>query len=118
MRTGLVTTGLALAGLLGVSDLATAGTPGVPPIAAVIAVPLGLITLAGLVPAWRSGSRGAVRAVVASRALSALVAVPGLTAGDAPGPLKVAVAAFLLVSVAAIVLLAPTLRERRARPGR
>ncbi|MFC4050084.1 hypothetical protein ACFOY4_10350 [Actinomadura syzygii] len=111
MRSGTVTVGLVLAGLLGLADLATAGAPDVPAPAIVIAIVLGLATLAALVPAWRRGNRRVVFAVAATRALSALAAVPGLTTQDTSGTTKGIIVAALAVTILAIALLAPALRR-------
>ncbi|TMQ90291.1 hypothetical protein ETD83_36090 [Actinomadura soli] len=114
MRSGTVTTGLVLAGLLGLADLAASGAPDVPVPAIVIAVALGLATLAALVPAWRRGNRRAIWAVAVTQALSALAAVPGLTAQDTSGATRAIITAVLATTILAIALLAPALRRTSA----
>jgi hypothetical protein len=107
--------GLVVAGLLGLGDavlvLTTDGEH--PPMAvALLGTVLGLVTLAALVPAWR-GSRAAVGAVVVTRAVSALAAVPAFFAG-APTPIVAVAAAGIALTLVAVGLLVPTLVRRPA----
>ena len=66
----------ALLGLIDVALTAVIGSPDAPPLIVSLGVAaLGLITLLSLVPA-RRGSRGALTAVVVTRVVSAVLAVP------------------------------------------
>ena len=66
----------ALLGLIDVALTAVIGSPDAPPLIVSLGVAaLGLITLLSLVPA-RRGNRGALTAVVVTRVISALLAVP------------------------------------------
>lgn len=115
-RTTGITIGLVLAGLLGLADVVSLpfGDGETPPVPVAIASAiLGLITLTGVVLAWR-GRRGGIVAVIVTRLLSALSAVPAFFVDDVPGPL-VGVAAFGVgVTLASIVLVTPALRTRTA----
>jgi len=67
---------IAVLGLIDVTLTGVIGSPDAPPLIVSLGVAvLGLITLISLVPA-RRGSRGALVAVVATRVISALLAVP------------------------------------------
>lgn len=110
MRTGALTTGLVLAFLLGLSDLVLAAAPDVPAPVIVIGALLGLITLAGAVLAWRGDRRG-IWAIVATRTLSALSAVPGLFVEDIPEGMKAGIAVSLVATIITLALLAPALRR-------
>jgi len=66
----------ALLGLVDVALTAVIGSPDAPPLIVSLGVAaLGLITLVSLVPA-RRGNRGALTAVVVTRVISAVLAVP------------------------------------------
>ena len=66
----------ALLGLIDVTLTAVIGSPDAPPLIVSLGVAaLGLITLLSLVPA-RRGNRGALTAVVVTRVISAVLAVP------------------------------------------
>ena len=66
----------ALLGLIDVALTAVIGSPDAPPLIVSLGVAaLGLITLVSLVPA-RRGNRGALTAVVVTRVISAVLAVP------------------------------------------
>jgi hypothetical protein len=112
-RTTGVTVGLVLAGLLGVSDIiGFAGAPSDgPPVAVLIAdTVLGIITVVGVVLGWR-GRRGGIIAVIVTRLLSALSAVPAFFAG-VPAPLVAMAAVGIAVTLIAVALLTPALRTR------
>ncbi|HEV7710643.1 MAG TPA: hypothetical protein VGP16_20800 [Asanoa sp.] len=111
-RTALTTTGLVLAGLLGLGDAVSVVGGGVdgPPLAVVIAgALLGVITLVGVVLAWR-GSRTGIVTVVVTRLLSALLAVPAFFVDDVPAPAVGLAAVGVVVTLVAVALLAPALR--------
>ncbi|MEV4623480.1 hypothetical protein AB0J74_32835 [Asanoa sp. NPDC049573] len=110
-RTAMTTTGLVLAALLGLGDVASiAGGVDGPPLAVVIAgAVLGVITLAGVVLGWR-GSRAGIVAVVVTRLLSALAAVPAFFVDDVPAPAVALATVGLVLTLVAVALLAPALR--------
>lgn len=72
---------------------------------------LGIVTLAAVAVAWRTGRRGALRIVAGTRVLSAITALPAFFV-DIPAWLAVAVAVVLTV-VCVVLVLAPA---RRAAP--
>ena len=81
------TIGLVICIALALFDLAGAIPVGgtVPPIGViVVGLVLGIVTLAGMMPAWR-GSRTGLLTVVASRALSALLGIGAFFDDSAPG---------------------------------
>jgi hypothetical protein len=113
-RTTGVTVGLILAGLLGISDIigfVGAGSEG-PPVPILIAdTVLGVITVVGVVLGWR-GRRGGIVAVIVTRLLSALSAVPAFFVDGVPAPLVAVAALGIAVTLLAVGLLAPALRSR------
>jgi hypothetical protein len=115
-RTTGVTVGLVLAGLLGLGDaigIVTGGGEGPPFPVLVAGAVFGAITIIGVVLGWR-GSRAGIVAVIVTRLLSALSAVPAFFVDDVPAG-AVGVAAFGIgVTLLAVALLAPALRQRVA----
>lgn len=108
-------TGLVIAALLGLSDLAnpflTDGEH--PPMAiAIVTAVLGVITLAATWPAWRSRSRGGVVAIIVTRLLSAVSALPALVVSDVPAMFRVLSVVFVVITVASVAMIAPALRRR------
>lgn len=101
--------GLGLAALLGLADVLTLFTPapegdvGPPTGILVLGTILGVITIAGVVVAFRTGGRGAVRVAAGSRALSVLTALPAFFV-DVPAGVKVAVGVFVLLTIVSVVL--------------
>ena len=100
-------TGLVIAAVLGLADLASLAGPQPapgeegPPMGVLIAASvLGLITLVGVAYTWRTGNRMGSRVVAGTRILSAVTAVPAFFVEDVP-PGLVALAA---VGVAVTVL--------------
>lgn len=96
--------GLALAALLGLSEvfsiLVPSPGPGAegPPIEVLVAgTVLGVITLVAVVWTWRTGSRVAARIVAGTRILSALTALPAFFVEGVP-------AAFVVWAAAGVVL--------------
>ncbi|GAB2443620.1 hypothetical protein [Streptosporangium sandarakinum] len=113
-RSRLLTAGLILSGLLGLIDVVTLpfGDGEHPPFAVAVAgAVLGLITLVGVVLAWR-GSRGGAVAVIVSRLLSGLTAVPAFFAGGVPAEAMAMAAAGVVLTLGCIALVAPALRPR------
>ncbi|GAA0798121.1 hypothetical protein [Spirilliplanes yamanashiensis] len=112
-------TGVVLAVLLGLGDLSTPLTSDGehPPMAVGIACAvLGLITLAGVALAW-TGRRGGVAAIVVTRVLSALTALPAFVADGVPGVIMVVAAVGIALNAAAIVLVTTTLRRPALSPA-
>jgi hypothetical protein len=117
-RSKVFVTGLVIAGLLGLGDIITllAGNGETPPVeVAAIGAVLGLITVAAVVPAWR-GSRGAVVAIVVSRLLSAVTALPAFFVDDVPGAAVAAAAVGIVITLGAVAMLATRLRRPAAVP--
>ncbi len=113
-RSRSTTVGLVLAGLLGLGDIATLpfGDGEHPPlVVAVAGAVLGLVTLAGVVAGWR-GSRGGIVAVIVTRLLSALTAVPAFFVEGVPAPAVGAAAFGVAVTLLSVALVAPALRSR------
>src|SRR3954447_23665615 len=99
-------TGLILAAVLGVADIAAAiaGGGDTPPLPiAIAAVALGLITLvaAGY---GRQGRRAVVGTVIVTRVLSALGAVPAFFADDVPAAFVASAAVLVALTAAAVAL--------------
>jgi hypothetical protein len=113
-RSRSLVTGLVLGGLLGLFDVVSLpfGDGEHPPFAVAVAgAVLGVITLVGVVVAWRGSRAGAVTVIV-SRLLSGLTAVPAFFAGGVPGEAVGAAAAGVVLTLGCIVLVAPALRSR------
>jgi hypothetical protein len=110
-------TGLVIAGLLALGDITTPFTSDgehPPMFIAIICAVLGLITAVALVPAWRTGSRSAVVAIVVTRLLSAVTALPAFFVDGVPAAIM-AVAAFgVAVSLLSVGLVATRLRRPAA----
>jgi hypothetical protein len=120
-RTPAVIAGLVICTLLGLLELvglAGINSEDAPPAAVVLTGgALGLITLVGVFLAWQ-GKRAGVVTAVGSRVISALLAIPVFFT-EAPSWARVVVAIALACTVAAVVLLAGSLRQRTlTAPGR
>ena len=90
-------------GLIDVALTAVIGSSVAPPLIVSLGVAaLGLITLLALVPA-RRGSRGALTAVVVTRVVSAVLAVPAFFL-DAPAWVMVAEGFVIVATITALVL--------------
>ncbi|WP_433223023.1 hypothetical protein [Microtetraspora malaysiensis] len=115
-RSRTLVAGLILSGLLGLVDVVTMpfGDGEHPPFAvAVVGAVLGLLTLAGVVLAWRGGRAGAVLVIViVTRLLSGLSAVPAFFADGVPGPARGLAALGVVLTLAGVALVAPALRAR------
>ena len=93
----------ALLGLIDVALTAVIGSPDAPPLIVSLGVAaLGLITLLSLVPA-RRGSRGALTAVVVTRVISAVLAVPAFFL-NAPAWVTAAEGFVIAATITALVL--------------
>jgi hypothetical protein len=105
-------TGLAISGLLALGDIATPllSDGEHPPVAigVVIAI-IGLLTVVGIVLAWR-GRRGGPTTIIVTRLLSALTSVPAFFADGVSAAAKVGAAVGVVLTLVAIVLIAPRLR--------
>jgi NhaP-type Na+/H+ or K+/H+ antiporter len=101
----LFRTGLSLAALLALADLASP-VEGPQPLPVVIAsMALGVVTIVTLVPAWRRADRVAVLTVVATRIVSALLAIPAFFVGGVSGPVEGIAAAVLALMIVSVVLI-------------
>ena len=102
--------GLVLAAVLGLIDIVSAfsstpeGEVGPPQAILVLGGLLGVVTVIGVVWAFSSASRNAVRIVAAARVISAITALPAFFV-DVPAWLKLAVGLLLLVTVACVVMI-------------
>ena len=108
------TTGLVIAGLLALGDIATplVGDGEHPPLAiGLVCAALGLVTAAALAAAWRRQSRGAVTAIIVTRLLSAVTAVPAFVADGVPAAATAAAAVGMIMTAVAVALIAPRLRR-------
>jgi hypothetical protein len=118
-RSKVFVTGLVIAGLLGLAEIVTlpAGNGETPPVeVAVIGAVLGLITVAAVVLAWR-GSRAAVVAIIVTRLLSAVTALPAFFVDDVPGAAVAAAVIGVVLALAAVAMLATRLRRPAAVPA-
>lgn len=102
--------GLVLAFLLGLVDLTGPfqptpdGQAGPPYSILILGAVLGLITVVGVVIAWRTARRGAVRVVAGARIISVITALPAFFV-DVPAGLKMTVGAFVIVTVATVAMM-------------
>ena len=105
----------AIFAVLGLIDVALAGvigSPGAPPLIVSLGVAaLGLITLLALVPA-RRGSRGALTAIVVTRVISAVLAVPAFFL-NAPAWVMAVEGFVIAATITALVLV----HQQRRRPA-
>jgi hypothetical protein len=112
-RTTGVTIGLVLAGILGLSDALgplTGGGDG-PPFAVLLADSiLGVVTVVGVVLGWR-GKRPGIIAVIVTRILAALSALPAFFVSGVPGPAVAVAAVGIAATLLAVVLAVPALRS-------
>lgn len=109
-------TGLALAGLLSVGNIASVFQPtpdgqvGPPLVVLVLGAVVGAIGLAAVVLAWRNGNRVALRVAAGTLILTTLTALPAFFV-DVPAGIKLLVAVTVVVTVAAIVLMFSSARR-------
>ena len=109
--------GLAICTLLGVIDiislaaLVSDADGGPPVLVTLIGAVLGVITLVGARMAWRGGRSGVV-AVIVSRVLSALLALPAFFVDDVPDWVPPVVGIFVVLTVVGVGLLVVALRRR------
>ncbi len=102
--------GLVLGGLLSVVNIASGfestpeGEVGPPDVVLWGGAVLGVVGLVAVVVAWRSGNRGALRVAAGALVITALSTMPAFFV-DVPPVLKVFAAGFVLLTVAAVVLM-------------
>ena len=114
-RSVATTTGLVIAGLLGLTDIASLplGDGQHPPMVIAVAdAVLGLVTVVGAMLGYR-GSRPGIVAVIVTRLLSALTAVPALFVDGLPAGVRVLASVGIVVTLLAVALVAPVLRDGR-----
>jgi hypothetical protein len=112
-RSKTFVTGLVLTGLFALGDIATPLTSDGehPPMAVGIADSiLGLICVVAIVLAWR-GSRGAVTAIVVTRLLSVVSALPVFFVDGIPAAARLGVVLAVVVQLAAVAMVATRLRR-------
>lgn len=109
--TGRNKTGLVLAALLGLADVLSLagpqpdpGQPGPPTAVLVAGTVFGVITLAGVGYAWRTGNRVGSRVVAGARILSALLAVPAFFVEGVPAGLVALAASGIVVTILCVWL--------------
>jgi hypothetical protein len=109
-------TGLVLAFLLGLADLTSPFQPtpdgqvGPPYPILILDGLLGLITVVGVVVAWRTARRGVVRIVAGARVISMITALPAFFV-DVPAGLKALVGLVTIITIASVaMMLAPARR--------
>ncbi|MEU6091637.1 hypothetical protein ABZ865_33650 [Streptomyces sp. NPDC047085] len=109
--------GMALCAVLAVVDLVgIVGLwqhPGPPPGVVITGTVLGAITLAAFRPASRGNIR-ALRLVVGSRVISALLGLPVFFTADAPDWARIVVAVLIAGTAVAVAMLAPAARPAAA----
>lgn len=114
-RSASTKSGLVICVLLGVVDIVSLGGLGAdsgPPVGIVLlGAVLGVITLAGARMAWRGDRRGAI-AVIVSRAISALTALPAFFVDDVPDWVPPFAGVFVVLSIVGIALLTGSLRRQ------
>jgi len=71
---------------------------------------LGLITVVGVVVAWRTGRRAVIRLIAGARIISMLTALPAFFVEVPPGIKVLAGVVVLLTVTAVVMMLAPTRR--------
>ena len=110
--------GLAVAGLISLSNVPSVlesqpdGEVGPPMTVLVLDTVLGVVGLVAVVIAWRTGSRTALRVAAACLVVSLVTSLPALFV-DVPAFIKILVAAFTVVTMAALVLMFSGDRQRQ-----
>lgn len=103
--------GFVLAGLLALIDLPSVltstpeGEVGPPFPVLVVSTLCGIATLAALAYGWARRNRASIRVAAGTRILSMLVALPALFVDGLPAFIRIAAAAFVLVTIACVVLM-------------
>ena len=110
--------GLGVAGLIclinvpSVLESAPAGEVGPPMVVLLADTVVGVLGVVGVVIAWRSSSRAAMRVVAACLVVALVTALPALFVA-VPATIKVLVAVFTLISLASLVLMFSGDRQRQ-----
>jgi hypothetical protein len=109
--------GIGLAVVLSLMDFASLLVPtppgevGPPYVVLLLSAALGVVTLAAVVVAWRSGSRGALRIAAGARVVSAITALPAFFL-DVAAWIQLVVALTVVLTIACVLLmLAPARRS-------
>jgi hypothetical protein len=106
--------GFVLAALLALPDLQGIAQPtpegevgevGPPFYILVVGFGCGVLTLVGVGYGWMRGNRTAIRVAAGARIISMIGALPALFIEDLPTALRVAVSVFVLLTLAAVVLM-------------
>ncbi len=111
--------GLAIAGLLGLSDLPAFlektpdGEVGPPFGILVVGSICGLVTVVAVIVAWAKANRGAIRVAAGARVISMLTALPAFFV-DVPAFIKLLVTAFVILTVVSLVLMLSPARQTAA----
>lgn len=109
--------GLGLATLLAVGDLTSPfqptpdGQEGPPYAVLLLGGVLGVLTVLGVILAFRTASRSALRLVAGSRIISAVLSLPAFFV-DIPSALKIVVGFSVLLTVASVVMVMTPARDR------
>jgi hypothetical protein len=112
--------GFVLAILLGLTDVPAVlgptpdGEVGPPMAVLVLSTICGLVTLAAVAYGWARRSWPAIRAAAGARIVSVLLAMPVFFVDGLPGFLRVAAAAFVLVTIATVTLMLMPARPAEA----
>ncbi len=102
-----------LLGVIGIISLAQLGSDDGPPVGVILSgAVFGVITLVGARMAWRGGRKGGVVAVIVSRVLDALSALPAFFVDDIPDWVPFFVGIFVVLTVVGVGLLVVALRRR------
>jgi hypothetical protein len=107
-------TGLVLAGLLAAADITTPFTSDgehPPMVIGLACAVLGLITAVGVARNWRATSRGWITAIIVTRLLAAVAAVPAFLVDGVPAGAVAAAGVGLAATLLVIALIAPGLRR-------
>jgi hypothetical protein len=108
--------GLAIAGLLGLSDIPAVlmptpdGEVGPPFGILVLGSILGVITLIAVVVGWTKANRAAIRVAAGARIVSVLTALPAFFV-DVPAGIKILVTAAVILTVVSVVLMLSPARQ-------
>lgn len=103
--------GFVLTMLLGLGNVVSIAFPtpegeAGPPLAVLVfGSVVGVAIIAAVLVGWLRGSRTAIRAAAIMLVLTAITALPAFVTPDVPAPLRVSAAAFVLLTIVALVLM-------------
>jgi hypothetical protein len=105
--------GLVLSGLMGLGDVLglaalsqnDGSEPGPPDGVLVFGAIMGIVTIAAVVYAWRTGNRLGSRVAAGTRILSAITSLPAFFVDDVPAGLVVVAGSGIVITVVAVWLL-------------